>query len=371
MQKNNAEQLNTLKEYIKNRVKQKLEEMTTTGDVAGYATPYAFSRRGTKNNATKYIEKLGFTTAKSIDEDSAPVTGVGAPKDPKYSTIDKADVSQTDVDILSRRAKGLQGNPEIANRIRGVQQRMNQLLAARKTVKKKDKPALPRPTGANLGPVPKKPAAPAPVAPAKKKLNEAADPNAPVAPTAPAQAPQAPTADAQPAQAGQDDASKYNVWFDFSDFEKKILSATEQQKDAFQSKLSEKIKGKQIVARASKGYGQPKKDYVVNISSVGVDYYYDRYVVVLRGIEEGRRKESEYFLEPGYKITIKGDAQLPSAEKKTEEPAQDTAAQQGEKPSSPQEPKASSEPLPEPKKQAAPGQAAPGQVRPNVATQGV
>ena len=35
------------------------------GAGAQYATPHAFAKKGTKNKATKYLEKLGYTQAKS------------------------------------------------------------------------------------------------------------------------------------------------------------------------------------------------------------------------------------------------------------------------------------------------------------------
>lgn len=43
-------------------VKNVLEEMSTTGAVGGYLTPYAFSKKTGKNRATKFLEKLGYKT---------------------------------------------------------------------------------------------------------------------------------------------------------------------------------------------------------------------------------------------------------------------------------------------------------------------
>ena len=41
-----------------------LEEMSTTGGVGGYSTPFAFSKKGAgANAATKVSQKLGFKTA--------------------------------------------------------------------------------------------------------------------------------------------------------------------------------------------------------------------------------------------------------------------------------------------------------------------
>lgn len=62
-----------LRELIK-EVLQELNEISATnvggasfspGSGAQYATPYAFSKKGKKNNATKYAEKLGYKTVKT------------------------------------------------------------------------------------------------------------------------------------------------------------------------------------------------------------------------------------------------------------------------------------------------------------------
>ena len=44
-------------------VQEVLQEMSTTGGVGGYSTPFAFSKKGQgKNVATKTAEKLGYKT---------------------------------------------------------------------------------------------------------------------------------------------------------------------------------------------------------------------------------------------------------------------------------------------------------------------
>jgi hypothetical protein len=45
-------------------VREVIEELSTTAGVAGYQTPYAFSKGNKKNRATKQAEKLGFKTVK-------------------------------------------------------------------------------------------------------------------------------------------------------------------------------------------------------------------------------------------------------------------------------------------------------------------
>ena len=41
-----------------------MKSLSTTAGVAGYQTPYAFSKGNKKNRATKQAEKLGFKTVK-------------------------------------------------------------------------------------------------------------------------------------------------------------------------------------------------------------------------------------------------------------------------------------------------------------------
>jgi len=61
-----------LRELVK-EVMHELNEMSTTGTGASftpgsgaqYATPNAFSKKGKKNNATKYAEKLGYNVVKT------------------------------------------------------------------------------------------------------------------------------------------------------------------------------------------------------------------------------------------------------------------------------------------------------------------
>jgi hypothetical protein len=99
---------------------------------------------------------------------------------------------------------------------------------------------------------------------------------------------------------------EYNVNFDFTDFENKINAAEESAKEQFQEKLKQKVFNKKVLVRASKGQpGQPEKDYTINVSNVSVDYYYDRYVVVFKD-----EKDKEYFLKPGYKVKLLGQAEV-------------------------------------------------------------
>lgn len=139
-----------------------------------------------------------------------------------------------------------------------------------------------------------------------KPVNEAADPNA--------QHPQ------QGNDQGQQDPNLYDAKLDLSDFESRVSQSTLQNKSSFQNKILSKIGNKQIQLRASKGYGQPEKDYIVNVSGVSIDFYYEKYVIIVKGREQGKQKESEYFIKAPYQIKIIGNAVVtPSVKKKQQQ----------------------------------------------------
>ena len=140
-----------------------------------------------------------------------------------------------------------------------------------------------------------------------KPVNEAADPNV-----------QPPQQDGQ--EQGQQDPNLYDVKPELTDFESRVSQSTLQNKGEFQNKILSKIGNKQVQLRASKGYGQPEKDYLVNVSGVSIDFYYEKYVIIVKGREQGKQKESEYFVKAPYQIKILGNAVVtPSAKKKQQQ----------------------------------------------------
>jgi len=102
----------------------------------------------------------------------------------------------------------------------------------------------------------------------------------------------------------------YNVQTDFTDFDSKLKDSTEQLKTNLQRKIQDAILDKKIVVRASKGYKQPEADYTINVTGVNIDYYYDRYVIVITGREESKQKVAKFFIKPGFKIRILGKADV-------------------------------------------------------------
>jgi len=75
-----------------------------------------------------------------------------------------------------------------------------------------------------------------------------------------------------------------------------------------QKTIQDKILGKKIVVRASKGFKQPEADYTINVTGVSIDYYYDRYVIIIIGREENKQKVAKFFVKPGFKVKIMGSA---------------------------------------------------------------
>ena len=125
----------------------------------------------------------------------------------------------------------------------------------------------------------------------------------PVATPQPAQ----PAPPQQPTAAPAVDLKTYDVLPDFTAFDTKLKSSTEALKNNLQKSIQDKILGKKIVVRASKGYKQPETDYTINVTGVAIDYYYDRYVIIIIGREENKQKVAKFFVKPGFKLKILGN----------------------------------------------------------------
>ena len=106
------------------------------------------------------------------------------------------------------------------------------------------------------------------------------------------------------------DIKTYDVLPDFTAFDTKLKSGTESLKNNLQKTIQDKILGKKIVVRASKGYKQPETDYTINVTGVSIDYYYDRYVIIINGREENKQKVAKFFIKPGFSVKILGSAEL-------------------------------------------------------------
>lgn len=98
----------------------------------------------------------------------------------------------------------------------------------------------------------------------------------------------------------------YDLGRDFFNFKRAVNGTMEQVKSKFDQVIGQKLVGKRVRARASRGYKQYVKDYEFDVAKVSIDDYYDNYVVV--AYDNTTPKPKEYFLKPGFKITILGPA---------------------------------------------------------------
>ena len=60
-----------LEEILRDYVREQLSEMSTTAGVAGYSTPFAFSKSDRDNLATKFLKKMGFKKAERPNRPSS------------------------------------------------------------------------------------------------------------------------------------------------------------------------------------------------------------------------------------------------------------------------------------------------------------
>lgn len=118
----------------------------------------------------------------------------------------------------------------------------------------------------------------------------------------------------------------YDLGKDFANFKRTIDGSFEQVKQKYEQAIGAKLIGKRVRARASRGYKQYVKDYEFDVVKITLDDYYDNYVVVAH--DNATPKPKEYFLKPGFKVTILGPA--------TGQPS----PQKGGKPENDQTPKA-------------------------------
>lgn len=138
----------------------------------------------------------------------------------------------------------------------------------------------------------------------KKLLIELGQADSAPSPTPPTQ-PQQPQ---QPANDSQNQANMIDWTTNFETFEHTITQATETAKSQFEKALMGKILGKTIIVRSRKGYKQPVvKDYEIDrVTRVSLNDSHGEWVVVVNN-----SANKEYYLEKGFKITIKGAGTSP------------------------------------------------------------
>ena len=98
----------------------------------------------------------------------------------------------------------------------------------------------------------------------------------------------------------------YDLGKDFALFRRSIDGTFEQIKEKFEKIIGTKLIGRRVRARASRGFKQYVKDYEFDVTKITLDDYYDNYVVVAS--DNTTPKPKEYFLKPGFKVSIIGPA---------------------------------------------------------------
>jgi len=91
-----------------------------------------------------------------------------------------------------------------------------------------------------------------------------------------------------------------------SDFRHSIKDFTVKAKEQFENEVLSKIKGKDVTIVGSRGYKQPKKEYSFTVSAASIDWYYEKYFVVLKDEEN-----QDHFVEDGTNIQVFGDTDKP------------------------------------------------------------
>lgn len=141
--------------------------------------------------------------------------------------------------------------------------------------------------------------------------------------------------DAQPATTSTPETQTpdLNVGAETAKFEAGVESAEYKLKSQAIKSIKSKVLGKQVTAHSSKGYGQFKRDYVINVVDVKLEDYYGNNQVIFVG-----KDKKEYFIDTSYKVKISSapavaaPAETPQEEPATPEVAPETAPVQSEEP---------------------------------------
>jgi hypothetical protein len=279
-----------IKKQVDTQLKKKNEASTTAG-VPGVMTPFAFSSNKKSTGNVRAATQFGYKLAKPVKNNTGYALENQMYSEPAYANpaqnIEPID-TYTDSNGLVQH-----GDPELDPALAGHEQGMLPVTEhAIRLVRQMRKEGV----GGLL-----------------YKLKNEADQQSPA--PAPAPAPAQPAVPTQPVpttpKAPVDvNLQSYDIQPDFTAFDSKLKNSTEQLKTDLQKKIQDSILDKKIVVRASKGYKQPEADYTINVTGVQIDYYYDRYVIVIMGREESKQKTAKFFVKPGFKIKILGSADV-------------------------------------------------------------
>ena len=237
-------------------------EASTSSSVGGYMTPFAFVRKGPGN--VKAAEMFGYKLVKPTKKSKKNESIV--------NVIDPVPVFKDKHGLVQHR------DPKEDPALDGLEQSSYNQTMYEDRIEKIVDGLLDE------------------IMPHKKTLNEDL-------PIQPKQQPQ-PVQKKEP----EINVKPYDIHRDFTDFDTRLSKSTEAAKNEFQKKIQEKILGKKVVLYGSKGYKQPESEYTVNVLKVQIDYYYDKYFVIVVGRESEKQKVHKFFVNVKFKIKILGPA---------------------------------------------------------------
>jgi hypothetical protein len=258
-------------EFITSRVEPLQNEITATGNVAGYSTPYAFSKRGDGNKSA--AETAGYKLIKKeVSDHNLLETKYNNYKNYPSKGSTKASLSLREINSMLRSAARLLNyNLKLKNEggLDGHfwKRSSNDVAAILENIKSISK-------GIKML--------------TKGRLNEvqAARPAAEPSP--------------QPAVPPASPDQNFAISIEFNAFEKSLAKLITK----FESILESKVAGRLVRLRASKGYGQVEKEYEFTTASVSIVLFKEKYNIIFRGTNR-----KEYYVNPAFNVKILGGGQ--------------------------------------------------------------
>lgn len=237
-----------------------LKEMTTTGNVAGYSTPGAFTRN------------------KKGNEKAAKSAG--------YNIVDR---DYEDADVLQ---EGVVGDPFLGRKTSNILAEINRMMAMVECLL--DRRLNPR----NSSIVKENSFAkrtPKDIADIKERcgniLSKFSKLNS--SPTSGGEI-------VKESSTPQLEPRNFDVSSGYENFQTDLSKLV----SGYENLYNQTLKGKEVTIRASKGFGQIKKDYKIIVSSVTLSIMKDEYQLVMKD-----KNQKDYYLDTTFKIVISGENQ--------------------------------------------------------------
>lgn len=95
-----------------------------------------------------------------------------------------------------------------------------------------------------------------------------------------------------------------NIQSIFSSFERDLNFSENNIIKRKEAELDKLLKGKTVKIRASIGYKNVEKEYVITVTEAKIIFYYEEYVVSLYGAEKNAKKDKEYILNKGFNVEL-------------------------------------------------------------------